>query len=96
MKILSHNIIFSTVFVFFTLFFSTFCFAQNQINTMDNKNNNQPKTNYTVTVIPAPENTFGYEIFADGKKYIHQENIPSMQGIKGFSTKQQAEKCGKN
>jgi Domain of unknown function (DUF4907) len=48
--------------------------------------------NLTFKVIPAPNNTFGYAIFKDGKAFIHQDNIPAIGGIEGFKTAAQAEK----
>ena len=37
---------------------------------------------------------WGYDIFVDGKKYVHQENIPAIQGIHYFRTQQDAKKAG--
>jgi hypothetical protein len=45
--------------------------------------------NFSYKVIPAPKNTFGYEIYLDGKA------IPGMPGLQGFSTKDKAEKTAK-
>ena len=44
-------------------------------------------------IIPALNNTFGYDIYADGKLLIHQSNIPGMPGIEGYKTKAHAEKA---
>jgi hypothetical protein len=33
---------------------------------------------------------FGYDIFVDGKIYIHQPHIPSIPGNKGFESKEDA------
>lgn len=35
---------------------------------------------------------WGYQILKDGKLMINQENIPAIQGNKGFSNKEEAEK----
>jgi len=43
-------------------------------------------------VIDAPEGTYGYDIFIEGKVVIHQPNIPGMPGNKGFSTEEDAAK----
>jgi hypothetical protein len=45
----------------------------------------------TWTVIPALNNTFGYDIFVDGKKKISQATIPGMSGKEGFRTREAAE-----
>lgn len=37
---------------------------------------------------------WGYEINSKDKVYIHQENIPAIQGNKGFASKEDAEKVG--
>lgn len=35
---------------------------------------------------------FGYDIFVDGKMYIHQPHIPAIPGNKGFENKEDAKK----
>jgi len=47
---------------------------------------------FTYKVIDAPANTFGYDVYGDGKLIIHQTSIPAMPGNKGFATKKDAEK----
>lgn len=49
-------------------------------------------TNLTYKIIDAPNNTFGYDVFADGRLMIHQTSIPAMPGNEGFKTKEDAEK----
>ena len=68
-----------------------------QTTTIQTKsNNNKSNTNkYTYKIISASENTFGYEIITNGKTLVHQENIPSMPGNKGFNKKEQSEKCAR-
>jgi len=53
------------------------------------------KTKLTYTIINAPNKTFCYDIYADGKLMIHQYSIPAMPGNEGFKTKQGAEKVAK-
>ena len=43
-------------------------------------------------IINVPENQFGYYIMIDGQMYIEQKTIPAIQGLKGFKTKEEAEK----
>ncbi len=38
------------------------------------------------------ESGWGYDIYIGNKHYIHQKEIPAMQGKQGFSSKQQASK----
>lgn len=52
------------------------------------------KANIDVKIIPSQENTFGYEIWIDGKRTIIQNTIPSVQGNKGFATEGKARKTG--
>lgn len=47
-------------------------------------------SNLTYNIIDAPNNTFGYDVFVDGKLLIHQLNIPAMPGVEGFKTKEDA------
>lgn len=46
----------------------------------------------TYKIIPAPNNTWCYDIFKDGSMCIHQNSIPGVAGINGFTTKEKAEK----
>jgi hypothetical protein len=50
------------------------------------------KSNITYKLINAANNTFCYDIFADGKLMIHQPSAPGMPGNEGFKTKADAEK----
>jgi len=49
-------------------------------------------TKLTYKIIDAPNHTFGYDVYADGKLLIHQTSIPAMPGNEGFKTNQNAEK----
>lgn len=44
-------------------------------------------------IIPALNNTFGYDIYEDEKLLIHQSTIPGMPGYEGYKTKALAEKA---
>jgi hypothetical protein len=46
-------------------------------------------------IIPAPGNTYGYEILVKNKVMIRQLNIPGKPGTKGFSKKRDAQKVAK-
>ena len=52
-------------------------------------------TKLTYTIINAPNHTYGYDVFSDGKLVIHQKSIPAMPGNEGFKTKADAEKVEK-
>ena len=54
---------------------------------------NQQVETYTFQIIPAAENTYGYEITEHGKIIVQQKTIPSLPGNKGFRTQDYAEKC---
>ena len=43
-------------------------------------------------IIPSENCTWGYDIYANGKLFIHQVSIPALPGNAGFSTKASAEK----
>jgi hypothetical protein len=43
------------------------------------------KTHFQYFVIKAENNTYGYDIYADGNIYIHQSSIPAVGGNNGFS-----------
>ncbi|MBS1737188.1 MAG: DUF4907 domain-containing protein [Bacteroidetes bacterium] len=46
-------------------------------------------------IIPAFNDSWGYDIYHGAKLYIHQPVIPAVQGNTGFATKQLAEKVAK-
>ena len=56
----------------------------------------QPKnfsaSNLTYKIIDARDNTYGYDVYANNKKIIHQPSIPALPGNEGFATKVYAEK----
>jgi hypothetical protein len=74
-------------------------FGQN--NETKSKSNGSPGTapniltKYSFKIINAPDNTFGYDIYADNKLTIHQPSIPGVGGLKGFNTRLAAEKTAK-
>ncbi|MFN5911173.1 MAG: DUF4907 domain-containing protein [Bacteroidota bacterium] len=47
---------------------------------------------FTVIAVEYPESGWGYQILQDGKLAIDQKHIPVIQGYRGFSTKENAEK----
>ena len=47
----------------------------------------------SIQTIPAPENTFGYNILQDGKVFIHQPHLPGLPGLRGFDTETDARKA---
>lgn len=48
-------------------------------------------SNITYEIIPSINNTWGYDIFIDNKKIIHQPSIPGLPGNEGFKTKEDAQ-----
>ena len=49
-------------------------------------------TSLTYKIIDAPNNTFCYDVFADGRLMIHQTSAPGLPGNEGLKTKEDAEK----
>jgi hypothetical protein len=49
-------------------------------------------TNLTYKIIDVCNNTFCYDVFAEGRLMIHQTSMPAMNGNDGFKTKADAEK----
>ena len=43
-------------------------------------------------IIDAPKQTYGYDVFADGRLMIHQPSVPGLPGNEGFKTKEDASK----
>jgi hypothetical protein len=57
------------------------------------KQQNNPYANAetTIKIIPAANNTFGYDILLYGRPLVHQPNIPGLPGNEGFTTKVRAQ-----
>ena len=53
------------------------------------------KTRLEYKIIDAPNRTWSYDIFSNGKLMIHQPNKPGMPGNEGFKSKLDAEKVAK-
>lgn len=57
-----------------------------------------PEGYITVSVYENPKEEpaggFGYDLMSDGKSMIHQPHIPAISGLKGFASKEDAEKAG--
>jgi len=49
-------------------------------------------TKLTYKIIDAPKQTYGYDVFADGRLMIHQTNAPALPNNAGFKTKADATK----
>lgn len=53
---------------------------------------NSVNPTYSFKIIDAPNNTYGYDIFAEDMLIIHQPSIPALPGNEGFKSKIGAEK----
>ncbi|MBK9730999.1 MAG: DUF4907 domain-containing protein [Chitinophagaceae bacterium] len=49
-------------------------------------------SNLTYIIIDAPNSTFCYDIYAEGKLMIHQTSAPGLPGNEGFKAREDAEK----
>ncbi len=49
-------------------------------------------TTLTYKIIDAPDHTYGYDVFGDGRLMIHQTSVPALPGNEGFKTKEDASK----
>jgi hypothetical protein len=48
--------------------------------------------NLTYNIIDAPNNTYCYDVYAEGRLMIHQTSAPGLPGNEGFKTKDDAAK----
>ena len=51
-----------------------------------------PPPQVILTIIEV-EGGWGYDVFVNGKQYVHQPTIPSVPGLKAFATKEDAQKA---
>ncbi len=50
------------------------------------------QANITYEVISVEGGGYGYDIYMDGKKLIHQPNIPAIAGVAGFRKKEDSKR----
>lgn len=87
-----------------TIFLISFLIATNLIPKRDainsdaeneqsdvNEINPYPNVDLTIIIIPAPNNTYGYNIIMGGRILIHQPNAPALPGVEGFKTQEDAQ-----
>ena len=82
-----------TLFLLLFLLFAGQLFAQQRMQ--DTTITSKPVNTYTYKIISSNNNTYGYNIYANGALRIHQPFIPTMQGNVGFATRQAAEKVAR-
>ena len=58
-------------------------------------NNDTSHTRFNYVIIDALHDTYGYDIYRDNHKLIHQPSIPGLPGNDGFKTKADAIKVAK-
>jgi hypothetical protein len=84
---------FQCLFLLFSFTFTLYSAAQTKANPT---NKSQKKSSlFSYVIIDAPEKTFGYNIYLEGRLKIHQPFMPAVQGVNGFKTKLDAEKVAK-
>ncbi len=68
--------------------------AQKKIKKSSIEHKHSQLNNYRLTykIILAEKGTFGYDIFDNNRKMIHQPSVPGMPGNKGFKRKTDAAK----
>lgn len=83
------------VLILFQCIITTMLFAQAPATSthQDSSGTKFPKvstytnTRLTYKIIDAPNNTYCYDVFADGKLMIHQSSAPALPGNEGFKQK---------
>ena len=90
-----------TTHIFLAVFFILFIFAglpgtsisvdSPADRTVKEQKNPYAKAEITIKIIPAANNTFGYDILLYGRLLVHQPSIPGLPGNEGFSTKERAQ-----
>lgn len=95
----THFQIAGIVFTAILILMGSSCFAQQPATNLPSGEQSQfPKadeysnTKLTYTIIPAENNTWGYEIFAEGRLMISQKSVPALPGNNGFKEQDQAMK----
>jgi hypothetical protein len=58
------------------------------------ENNPYASADLAVEIIPAPNDTYGYNILMDGRIIVHQPSVPARPGVEGFRTVEAAQLVG--
>ena len=66
--------------------------SQNEIDVDDNNNDRTGADRTIETTVFQVEEGWGYDLFVDGKRFIHQPYIPVIQGNKPFKNEADAKK----
>jgi hypothetical protein len=53
--------------------------------------NHRDASIYSYKIVKNSDQTFGYDVYADGKLLVHQPNVPALPGNRGFDTRESAE-----
>jgi hypothetical protein len=69
--------------------------AQPQVEPKYQNTETHKNPNYTYTIIPAQNKTWGYDIYVGKRLLIHQPGAPGLPGNEGFKAKANAEKVAK-
>ena len=89
-------IYFSVLFLFYCFFLNAQAPLQNPPDkTQFSSGEANKNSKLTYKIIPVANNTFGYDIFSDWKKLVHQPSIPAVPGNDGFKSIPDAEKVAK-
>lgn len=82
-------------FLCLSILFNTSLFAQKSQTSKPSNATKLTNHTYSYAVFQNEDKTFGYDIFDNGKKSIHQPMIPGRSGNTGFKTKEDAERVAK-
>ena len=77
----------------FLIFIQTLYAQKKQVRISHAAAKSAPELTYKI--IRSTSNTFGYDVYANGRLQIHQPQIPALPGNKGFATKEAAEKVAR-
>jgi len=83
----------SCLLAFLAITFDTITCTNQTLNTSGSQSRTIQRSSNsenTYRIIPAINNTFGYEILVKEKVFIRQTNIPGMPGLNGFNQKEDA------
>jgi len=89
------KLLISFVFLSGAFFYCPLVHAQPAATQKNTANKATPAQALQYKIIPAKNNTWGYDILKENKIFIHQPTRPGMPGLEGFATKTDAEKVAR-
>jgi hypothetical protein len=91
---MSPKILLSSIALVVLLVIAFILFQYKETEELQTEYNPYEQADLTVEIIPAPNDTYGYNIKMNGRTLIYQPSVPALPGVEGFKTEEDAMRVG--